>query len=398
MRMFKIQISIMVLLVMVFLFGDLMASETRTYSMGQSAGFIRDNSDVILFPGTLNQYNNLVQTEMRFKNGDNAYSGSVHLPLPNTNFNFGVNINRPVLPTDPIGLGSMGPGNSVYVDRVTDVLFGMKMDGFDLGFRASYGTDSFTQDSVFLSPAVEKSASYIELAGGLSNNQFDLGASIILPSVTNEIGSDTDELSGFGFNATGRYFHKMNRKMEFVPLGMIGMMSTSLDSGGVTGMLDTDYSLMNMLVGGAINYHVDEQSLIVLGIHAYGSQSLSQENDFGEITESITTLPAIFLGGESRLASWLIGRMGVMQVFQTQTETIKPQGEKEIETSTTVSNVNFSFGLGIEIGNFLIDADINDGLLFEGPYFISGHNGRDMFGKLSVTYTFGDDKKEENNE
>jgi len=271
------------------------------------------------------------------------------------------------------------------------------MDGNDVGFRVSYGTDSFTRDSVFLNPAVEKSASYIEFAGGFSNKKFDLGASVILPSVSNEIGRDTDELSGFGFNAIGRYFHKMNSKMEFVPLAMFGMMSTSLDSGGVTGFIDTDFSLMNMLVGGAINYYIDHQSLIVLGVHAYGSQSLTQENDFGEYTQSITTLPAIFLGGESRLASWLIGRLGVMQVFQTQTETTKPKGGRETESSTTVSNVNFSFGLGIEIGNFLIDADINDGLLFEGPYFISGHDGRDMFGKLSVTYTFGEDSKKEEN-
>ena len=144
----------------------------------------------------------------------------------------------------------------------------------------------------------------------------------------------------------------------------------------------------------AVGAGVDDQSLIILGVHAYGSQSLTTENDLGELTESITTLPAVFIGGESRLASWLIGRMGVMQVFQTLTETSKPKGEKETETSTTVSNVNFSFGFGIELGNFLIDADFNEGLLFQGPNFISGQAGLDMFGKLSVTYTFGSESKE----
>jgi hypothetical protein len=362
--------------------------------MGQSAGFIRDNSDVNLFPGTLNMYNSLVQIEMRYQGGDNAYSGSIHMPMPNTNFTLGVKINRPILPVDPIDLGSQGPGNPVYVDRVTDILFGMKMNDNDLGFRVSYGTDSFTEDSVFLNPAIDKSVSYIELAGGLSNEKFDLGGSVILPSTSNEVGNTKDELSGFGFNFTGRYFHKMNNKMEFVPLGMFSMISTSLDSGGLTGFTNTDFGFMNILIGGAINYHVDEQSLIVLGVHAYGSQSLTQENDFGEYTESITTLPAVFIGGESRIASWLIGRIGVMQIFQTLTETLKPKGEKEIETSRTVSNVNFSFGFGVELGSFLLDADFNEGLLFQGPNFISGQSGQDMFGKLSITYTFGAESKE----
>ncbi|MCK5032918.1 MAG: hypothetical protein KAS18_04765 [Calditrichia bacterium] len=394
MRLVKLQILIPTVLVMAFLFSDLVASETRTYSMGQSAGFLRDNSDVILFPGTLNRYNSLVQTEMRFNGGDNAYSAGVHIPLPNTDFTIGVNINRPILPVDPIGLGFFGPGNAVYVDRVTDVLFGMKLNDNDLGFRVSYGSDSFTQDSSLFDPAVDKSVSYIEIAGGLSNEKFDIGGSVILPSISNEVSDTKDELSGFGFNTTGRYFHKINKKMEFVPLGMFGMISTSLDSGGLTGAQNMDFSLMNLLIGCAINYHVDDQSLIILGVHAYGSQSLTQENDFGEFTESITTLPAVFVGGESRLASWLIGRMGVMQVFQTLTETLKPKGEKETETSTTVSNVNFSFGFGIELGNFLIDADFNEGLLFQGPNFISGQAGLDMFGKLSVTYTFGSESKE----
>ena len=394
MRLVKIQILIPTLLVMAFLFSDLVASETRTYSMGQSAGFIRDNSDVNLFPGTLNMYNSLVQIEMRYQGGDNAYSGSVHIPMPNTNFTLGVKINRPILPVDPINLGSQGPGNPVYVDRVTDILFGMKMNDNDLGFRVSYGTDSFTEDSVFLNPAIDKSVSYIELAGGLSNEKFDIGGSVILPSTSNEVGNAKDELSGFGFNFTGRYFHKMNNKMEFVPLGMFSMISTSLDSGGLTGFTNTDFGLMNILIGGALNYHVDDQSLIVLGVHAYGSQSLTQENDFGEYTESITTLPAVFIGGESRLASWLIGRIGVMQIFQTLTETLKPKGEKETETSRTVSNVNFSFGFGVELGSFLLDADFNEGLLFQGPNFISGQSGQDMFGKLSITYTFGAESKE----
>jgi hypothetical protein len=394
MRLVKLQILIPTMLVMAFLFSDLVASETRTFSMGQSAGFLRDNSDVILFPGTLNRYNSLVQTEMRFNGGDNAYSAGVHIPIPNTNYTIGVNINRPILPVDPIDLGFVGPGNAVYVDRVTDVLFGMEMNGNDLGFRVSYGSDSFTQDSSFLDPAVDKSVSYIEIAGGLSNEKFDIGGSVILPSISNEVSDTKDELSGFGFNFTGRYFHKMNKKMEFVPLAMFGMISTSLDSGGLTGLTNTDYSFMNLLVGGALNYHVDDQSLIILGVHAYGSQSLTQENDFGEFTEDITTLPAVFIGGESRLASWLIGRLGVMQVFQEMTQTIKPKGEKEIETSTTVSNVNFSFGFGIELGNFLVDADFNEGLLFQGPNFISGQAGQDMFGKLSVTYTFGSESKE----
>ena len=51
-----------------------------------------------------------------------------------------------------------------------------------------------------------------------------------------------------------------------------------------------------------------------------------------------------------------------------------------------------TFGVGIMFGNFLLDAAINEGLLFAGPNIISG-TIQDFAYRLSITYNFG--KEEE---
>jgi hypothetical protein len=55
-----------------------------------------------------------------------------------------------------------------------------------------------------------------------------------------------------------------------------------------------------------------------------------------------------------------------------------------------------TFGLGIMFGQFLLDARINEGLLFSGPNFISG-TFEDIAYRISITYSFDkiDEKKGE---
>jgi hypothetical protein len=377
-------IVVLILLTCVF---SVFASETRTFSMGQIGLFLRDNSNVLPFPGTLMYYNNEIITELRIKDAENQFSGGVHLPFMNTNAVAGVYLNRPLLPMDPLGVG-----NNVALLRTTDLMYGMKMGRNNVGFRLSYASDAFDQDA----PNIEETARYMEAAAGISSQKYDLGVNVYMPSVENKTDFVDDEYSAFGFGVNGRYFYRASEKMEYVPVLIIGYTSGSEDYKPIGGTTETtDFSALAITIAAAMNYQVDENNLIVLGIQPYSQTSTTTDvQNVGETTTTFTIFPAIHLGGETRIASWLVGRIGAFQAFQTTETETKPDGGTTTKSSSAVSILNFSFGLGVEVGNFVIDFDLNDGTLFEGPYILGGR-ARDTFNRVSVTYHFGT-KKEDN--
>jgi hypothetical protein len=93
------------------------------------------------------------------------------------------------------------------------------------------------------------------------------------------------------------------------------------------------------------------------------------------------------MGIESKIADWLIGRLGAAQVFQSTTFTSKPDGGDETETTSYATEFKMTFGVGITFGSFLLDMAINEGLLFDGPNFISGTQ-EPIASRLSITYAF----------
>lgn len=386
MEKFNLQLtSLKILLILVMITGSVLASETRAISMGATGIFIRDNSNVTQFPGTLLSYNNQMFTELRLKDTQTRFTGGIHLPVLNTGYTAGVHINRPVIPVDPFGISP-----NTTVNRVSDIVFGMKMGNNDLGFRLSYGADSFTQDSTAGQPEIDESGRYIEVGVGLSNKQFDVGVTLALPGVDNETGQAKSEFSGTGIGLNGRYFHKLTSKMHVVPVMLFYTLSGTqeTDPGGGATKSEADLSEMLLDIAAALHYQVDEETLVLLGLGLYTSHSTNVEvKDGPETTQTYTSMPVIYIGGETRISSWLYGRMGAYQNFETSTTTIKPHNGDETESSSTTSYLNFTFGLGAEVGNFLIDLDINHGSFFEGTYLLGGR-ARDIFNRVSVTYNF----------
>ena len=92
------------------------------------------------------------------------------------------------------------------------------------------------------------------------------------------------------------------------------------------------------------------------------------------------------MGIESNISKWFTGRLGAAQVYQKLTDKTELGGDS-MENSEYRTQFRLSFGLGINLGKFLLDASINEGLLFDGPNFISG-TGEVLANRLSLTYMF----------
>ena len=131
---------ITIVLLALFFTLDVSGSETRVFSMGRVGYFIRDNSNITTFPGTLMRYGNEVVTELRWKDTESSYSAEARLPV-NTNFMVGINFNRPI--------GMFVPNMSTFVelDETSDLYLGTRFIGHDVALRLSLGRDAFSQDS-----------------------------------------------------------------------------------------------------------------------------------------------------------------------------------------------------------------------------------------------------------
>jgi len=391
MRMLNTSIKIFALFISLFIFLSSFgyASETRVGTMGNGSIFVKDESNVMMFPGLLLQYSDLVVAEMRSRDTKGDYSLGVHLNLEN-NMAAGLYVNLPVnsvlleagkLAIDP---GSTGAENGY------GFFFGTRMAGFNVGggiISAGSTVENGTGDA-----KVEETAGYIALVGGASNKQMDLGVMLELPSLerkTSGATGSTTSFGGFGVSAQGRIFMLKMNGLSIFPVGRVGFGTGTFDVSGTS--VEVGVSTLSFAGGVGIEKPINEDNILIIGIEAFGYSSFSTDVKNGdEDIVTITTLPGIYLGVESRISSWLIGRLGGQHVNQSRVTENKPDGGDTSEFTVKSSQFHLAMGLGMEFGNFLVDVAMNEELFFDGPYIFDGAGRGDDFAyQLSVTYNFG---------
>jgi hypothetical protein len=362
------------------------ATETRVASMGGVGLYTKDNSNIFFFPGTIYDYKGQVVGELRAKNNDNRYSIGIHYPIGGNKV-IGVYLNRPIDVTIPNNVV-----DQVNLNYTSDVLFGMAMSNYNLGVRLSISTDGYTSGDTGTEKITE-TASYIAAGVGISNEKMDLGLLFEMPAAKWKQNTESVKWSGVGFGGNARYFY--GDKTQIVPLATFYLSSTSGKlTPDETPSTKIDFTRMNFGLGVGLNHHIDDNNLFVGGLELLGiSQDKAEPKDTSNIDDyydtSIMTMPGLYMGIESKIKPWLIGRLGAAQVFQKITEKTR---EEEILARTTKvisrqSNFNLTFGLGINFSNFQFDASINEGMFFDGPYVLSGESNA-MANKLSITYKF----------
>ncbi|MCI0513572.1 hypothetical protein L0128_10200 [candidate division KSB1 bacterium] len=184
---------------------------------------------------------------------------------------------------------------------------------------------------------------------------------------------------------------KRSETLEVVPLAHFGFGSATYESDpGTAGATKSqvDYSTLNLELGVGLNYQLNSSNIALLGVELFGLAKNSEEvKDGGKSSHSITTLPGFFIGIESTLKPWLIGRLGATQFYTTNTTKDEPAQGEDTEQSSNDSSFNLNFGFAVKIGGFLLDAFFNENLFFDGPNFISGQTNT-IAHRVSVTYTF----------
>ncbi len=358
------------------------ATETRVGSMGGVGMFIRDNSNIYIFPGAINFYKKQVIAELRYKSAPNNYTLGAILPMGNSIVGF--SLNTPLFLRIPNGNWS-----NVSLKNTLDIFWGMPLSGSKLGINFKMAMDRYSESAG--SNEIKETAHYFALTAGLSSVSYDFGAQIELPSVGYEVGSVSDKWGGFGFGVNGRYFIGLgnSKQVSLVPTGTFFYRSTSKEyDSGVTGMkvATVDYGFIKFAGGTGIQYE-NNGNLFILGLEAFGYESMSEKDENSESSNSIMILPGIYVGSEINITPWLVGRLGAKKIFAKASSSQKYSNQPETSGSGYVTSYNMTFGIGVHIGNLQIDATFNEGLLFDGPNFISG-TGEPIAHRLSISYSY----------
>lgn len=361
-----------------------LATETRVLSMGGISPFIRDNSNVFYFPATINQYSNQAIAELRLKQGSGDNSIGIHLPIMSGAV-LGVYLNQPF--DVPSNYTQITP-NLELKNSIT-AIYGTKMSNFDVGVLIAMASDSWENSTT--KPKVEESARILNIGAGISSPIYDLGVMLNLPSVSHNADPAEQKYGGMGLDVYGRYFMKRSEKFELIPVARLGFGSTSYeDDSGVAEVPkgEVDYSKLNLELSVGLNYQMNSDNIALLGLELFGLAQNSEEVKNGYKNTSTTrTLPALFVGIESTLKPWLIGRLGATQSYYKSTTKYEPKEGEDSESSSTDSSFNLSFGFGVKVSGFMLDAYFNENLFFDGPNFISGQ-GNSIAHRISVTYNF----------
>lgn len=176
---------------------------------------------------------------------------------------------------------------------------------------------------------------------------------------------DTDnyEYSEMGFAA--RAFRQLRDDVVAVPAFNFGTMTDTDPSG------DEDKGTFIGL-GVAFDYTVNEDNDLIVG--ASWQSSKWEEGASDPTTESKTTvMPGVFAAVEHEFTDMFTARMGASKNF---TKDDNGESGDALEESSYYP-FGFTFGMGMTMGDWVIDFELNQGWLYDFGYWIHGNSASD---------------------
>lgn len=219
------------------------------------------------------------------------------------------------------------------------------------------------------------------------NFLLDLGASFMMPGAKFEPAQgNTSEVSQTIILANVRAFWQYSSKLAFVPTLVFLTSSGTFDNGTTTTTVSgdlTSYSLIMFGIGS--NYSVGDFLFAAGPAFATASSTISSTETSPEVSTSALIFPIWNLGVEWNLTDWFVGRFGYVAATASVTN-------EQPASATTINEfivtrfvpVGATVGVGFRLGNFSLDATVNEGVLRQGLNNIGG--GGPTFAYLSLAY------------
>lgn len=290
------------------------------------------------------------------------------------------------------GLNSIIPGAAIGLNNNFELMGTMTFGKTSVGLGVAYAstTNEVTPAGVSSSTG---SASQLGVNAGVlaqltGNLKLDLGVTLAMPSAKFKPATGSEsKVSQTFIGANARLFWRYSSKLSFVPtLGFLTASGTA-DNGTATPVTSTDLPSVTVITAGfGINYIVGD--FLLAGGPAFAMSSIttpSVPNVSPETKTSAFTFPLWNLGLEWKMNDWLVGRLGYIAATHSVTvETAASPTTINEAVNTQFGPNGATVGLGFRLGNFSLDATVNEDVLRQGLNNIGG--GGATFAYLSVSY------------
>lgn len=301
---------------------------------------------------------------------------------------------------DPGGLVSqinqiVGTGSVLALNNNLELLGSFKRGNTVFGFGFALASTT-NETNPATGNGTSGSASQIGFNAGLvtkiSNIIIDVGASFVLPSASFEpAAGNKTELSQTIIGVNARAFFMHSSKLSFVPTLNFITASGTADIGGATTTTSSDLpSATAISVGIGANYEVGDFLLAGGPGFATISTTTSSTPTTPELTTSVLVFPIWNLGIEWNMNDWFVARVGYMASTQKTTAEAAATSTTVNETITTsfLGPNGATVGVGFRLGNFSLDATVNEDVLRQGLNNIGGGGPIGAtFAYLSLSYS-----------
>ncbi len=312
---------------------NVFAQETRVQSMGGVGNFMKDLSNVNTFIGTLADYPSLTSIEIRQVRNYDAYSFGLHLPLKNNVL--GVYLNRP---TESDYFAFSGLGQTI-LNNQSEILLGGKTSNGSYGLGFTFANDSRSSDTDFRRFSDQSMTDFGAKVGySFGSNEVALRANFISNeflqadtinvfvggTTSDAVNSLVSEGNGVEIDFKYRFWKDYSKVVKIVPVISVNYQNSNREeseihsSSGTTDSQKTEFDYSKVAVGFGVgfNHQINEDNLLVVAVEAFSYQRRLKEFKSGDETEIINLVyPSFFVGAESKIFSWLIGRFGVNQLY-----------------------------------------------------------------------------------
>ena len=350
-----------------FLFGDLGSSTGTNFGTGGVGQFVSAN----------------------FHLGGGLTLGGI---LSRNDFQ-GVSISR----LDPLGLVSQINPNILALNNNIELMGAIKAGSFAFGFGVAFASTNNefnpAEGDGYVGSATQLGFNAGILARLAPGFRVDAGVSLILPSASwDPIAPDgTLEGSQTIILVNGRLFIDVSSKFTFIPHVLFLTASGSVDNGLVDPSTSTDLSSVTaFIIGAGTNYTVGD--FLLAGGVALASTSITApavEDVSPELSDSRFIFPVWNLGVEWNLTDWFVGRFGYIAATGSNTVEQDAAGGDVTDVNELITTfyqpLGATVGVGFRLGDFSLDATVNEDVLRQGLNNIGG--GGATFAYLSLAYS-----------
>lgn len=375
---------------------DAHAQSARHVSLSNNQ-LILDRTDVLTFPQISLDYTNLLALDY----GTTAGSGSGLALLGNGKFAFGLGIAQGNILDNSSAVGS--PANRLgasypEVHTIIDLFFGMDLGSGLLGARLGigHGGDSYTPPIADNRKDDSKSQTFVRADVGFSlrgDFRLDTALRLMFDSGDNTVNGDSvRDASLFQIGLTGRAYTPLAAGIDLGLLADIEYTTIGETTYQPSPLANIDRSTneFSLFAGAGPVYTIDGVTTLagyaLLGIMTDSNDPDTDTKDNANSSWGLV-IPGLAVAADIHLTDWLYFRSGAQYTFFTDSTTRERPTDDDMINRTRGSNFGWSAGLGLKVGNFSLDGNLQHGFLTSGPNFLGGGTPG-LFSMVSASYDF----------